>query len=179
MWHRTILVVAVMCLWPLMVAAADDDDSRACPYGMMGGEGMSMGSSMMWGSHMMDAGPIMMLDLTDDQRAKINKILDDAHHKNWATMGQILDLQAKTRDLNSADKRDVQAIVKVEEQTDQLRRKMLEVHLTAQNQMEAVLTKEQLEQLKQWRRQRSGPHGYGPGMMGPDGKGSGRGMMGR
>lgn len=181
MWRRTMLVVAVVCLWPLMVVA--DDDSPACPLGMMGG-GMGMGSSMMgggmmgWGG-MMGAGPIMMLDLSDDQRAKVNKILDDVHHKNWATMGQIMDLKAKSRDLYDADKRDVQAILKNEEQVDQLHRKMLEVHLTAQGQMEAVLTKEQLVQLRNLRRQHHGPGGPGGGMMGPGGGYGPRGMMGR
>lgn len=188
MWRRTILVVAVICLWPLMVAA-DDDGSPACPYGMMGGMGPGMmGPGMMgsggWGmgmmgGGMMGAGPIAMLGLTDEQRAKVNKIFDDERNQHWATMGQMMPLQNQMRDLYAADKRDSAAILKVEDQLQQLNRKMLEVHLKAQDRMEAVLTKEQLDQLKQWRQQPWGPGGYGRGMMGPGGGYGPRGMMGR
>lgn len=188
MWRRTVMVVALICLWPLM-AMADDDVSPNCPYGMTGGGmgpgmmggGWGMGPGMTGGSGwggmgMMGGGRIAMLDLTDEQRSKVNKILDDERSQHWNIMGQMMQLQNQQRDLYSADKRDVQAILKNEEQTDQLRRKMLEVHLKAEDRMQALLTKEQLEQLRQWRRHPWGPGGYGPGMMGPGGYGP-RGMM--
>lgn len=175
MWRRTALVVAVVCLWPLMVMA-EDESSPACPHGMMSGMGpgmmgggWGMGPGMMGGMGggmgMMGREPVAMLDLSDDQRAKVNKILDEERSQHWATMGQMMQLQNQMRDLYSADKRDSAAILKVEDQLQQLHRKMLEVHLKSQDRVEAVLTKEQLGQLKQWRRHPWGPGGYGRGMM--------------
>ena len=190
MWHRTILVVAVLCLWPLMVAA-DDNDSAACPHGMMGG-GYGMGPGMMGGGGYrmgmmggMDGmdmmgmmgggyGHLAQLNLTDDQRAKINKLTDEERRKHWDTMGKIMDQRARLRDLYSADKPDSQSILKVQEQIDLLHRQMLGLHIDTQNKVEALLTPEQREQLKALR-----SRGRGPGMMGPGGMGPGGGMMGR
>jgi len=176
MWHK-VLAVFFMLLWMPVATLADDGDRSWGPHwGMMGG-GMGMGPGMMGGGMgMMGMGPYNMLDLTDDQRSKINKLQDGERRKHWETMGKIMDEQTRLRDLYQADKRDTQAILKVQDQVNQHQRKMLELHLNTQNQIEAVLTKEQREQLKSFRR-----GGYGPGMMmGPGGMGPGnmgRGMM--
>src|SRR5512139_1020580 len=66
--------------------------------GMMGGYGMGPG----WGGY----GPQGMPDLSADQRAKIGKIQDETRRKNWALMGQMMDEQAKLRDLYDAPKRE-------------------------------------------------------------------------
>lgn len=146
----------------------------SCPMmgggmGMMGGRGMGMG--MMGGM-----GPYGLLDLSKDQRSKINTIHDEARRKNWGTLGKMLDEQAKLRDLYAADKRDPKAITAVVANVQALERQMLEVMLDAHNRMDALLTDAQREQLKQMGR------GMGPGMhgmMGGPGPGPGgmRGMM--
>jgi Spy/CpxP family protein refolding chaperone len=173
-------------------AWAQDDDTGMpygpmgmtgpCPMmgggmGMMGGRGMGMGMGpgMGPGMGMMGGmGPYGMLDLTTDQRNKINKIHDEARRKNWDTLGKMQDEQAKLRDLYAADKRDPKAISAVVASVQALERQILEVMLDAHNRMDAVLTDAQREQLKQWR-------GMGPGMrgmMGGPGPGPGmRGMM--
>jgi len=157
-----VLLAGLAMLFAAAAASADDYPDTAA--GMMNCPMMGMGSGagpMMGGYQGM--GPVGLLDLNDEQRAKVNKIHDDLRRQHWETLGKIMDEQAKLRDLYGADKRDTQAILKVHEQIDQLRRKMTEAHLKAENQMEAVLTKEQREQLRQMRRGRM--HGMGPGGM--------------
>jgi Spy/CpxP family protein refolding chaperone len=166
MWRSILVVLA--CLMPLTLMADDDYYGmmgRGMGYGMMGG---GMGGGMMGG------GPYHLLNLTDDQRGKINKLRDEERRKHWETMGKIMDEHARLRDLYDADKRDTQAILKVQDQINAHQRKMLELHLNTRNQIEALLTQEQRDQLRSWHR---GGWGMGPGMMGP-GYG-GRGMMGR
>lgn len=170
MWRKAI-AVAVLSGFVSLAAHADDD--------MMGGGMMGRGDGMMGGGMMgggmgmgMGGGPYHMLDLTDDQRTRINKLHDAERRQHWEVMGKIMDERAKLRDLYAADKRDTQAILKVHDQIDAHQRKMRELHLNTRNQIEAVLTKEQRDQLKSMYR---GGMGMGGGRMGP-GYG-GRGMM--
>ncbi len=148
--------------------------------GMMGGGMGMMGGGMgMMGGGM---GPMGMLDLSNEQRTKINKILDEQRKKQWETQGKMLDEEAKLRDLFNADKRDPAAIGKVYGRIFDLRRQTIEAEIDARNRAEAVLTKEQREQMKQWQRGMGmgGRGAMGPGMMGPGGAGPGMGpgMMG-
>jgi Spy/CpxP family protein refolding chaperone len=167
MWRTITLILAVCCLVPVTLVA---DDDVGPPYGMMRG---GMGGMMGMGGGMMGMGAYHMLDLTDDQRSKINKLQDEERRKHWETMGKIMDQRARLRDLNAAEKRDIPAILKAQEESDRLQRQMLELHLNTQNQIDALLTKEQREQVRSYRRR-----GMGPGMMWQDGMGpGGRGMM--
>jgi Spy/CpxP family protein refolding chaperone len=156
------------------VATADTDGHRGYGHGM-GMQGMGMHGPGMMGMGMM--GPMQMLDLSDAQREKINKIADDKRKKTWQLMGQRMDEQAKLRDLYAADPLDAARILAVYDRMHRIKREMIEVRIKAHNEKMAVLTKEQREQLKNWRRGMpmgpGGPRGgmTGPGMMGP-------GMMG-
>jgi Spy/CpxP family protein refolding chaperone len=154
-------------------AQADDPEVMAnCPMGMMGGgmgRGM-MGDGMMGGKGMgmmggMHGAPFQMLDLTPEQRTKINKIHDDLRRKNWEALGKIQDEEAKLRDLYAADKRDPKAIGAVYGSIYALKRQMIEAGIDAHNRMQALLTDAQRAQLKQMC---SGMGPGGRGMMGPD-----------
>jgi len=171
-------------------AQADDPDMMAnCPMGMLGGgmgRGM-MGDGMMGGMGMgmtggmgmgmmgsMHGAPFQMLDLTSEQRTKINKIHDELRRKNWEALGKIQDEEAKLRDLYAADKRDPKAIGAVYGSIYALKRQMIEAGIDAHNRMEALLSDAQRAQLKQIR----GSMDPGArGMMGPGGMP--RGMMNR
>lgn len=163
------------------------------PGGPMMGDGMGMmggGSGMMGGGMGMmggmgtmgGMGPMGMLDLSNEQRTKINKISDELRKKQWEMQGKMLDEEAKLRDLSAADTRDPAAIGKVYGKIFDLRRQTIEAEIDARNRAEAVLTKEQREQMKQWQRGMGmgGRGAMGPGMMGPGGTGPGMGpgMMG-
>lgn len=173
MWRKISALFVVFCLVPLVVSADDGMGGGMMGGGMMGGGmgmGHGMGGGMMGG---MGMGPYHMLDLTDDQRTRINKIQDQERRQHWETMGKIMDERAKQRDLYAADKLDTQKILKVQEDIDRLQRKMMESHLNSRKQIDALLTKEQRDQLKSYHR---GGMGMGPGMMNRGGMG-GRGMM--
>ena len=81
--------------------------------GMMGGYGMGpgmmgdygMGPGMMGGYGLLSA-----LDLTDDQRKKMQAIYDELRKKNWETLGKMREEGLKLRDLGGTEKRDKPAI---------------------------------------------------------------------
>ncbi|MDT3706254.1 MAG: Spy/CpxP family protein refolding chaperone [Thiobacillus sp.] len=118
--------------------------------GMMGGYGM--GPGMMGGYGM---GPGMMgaywgsgLDLTHEQRSRINKVQDETRKSHWALMNEMMNQQAKLRDLYQAPKRDNAAIDAAYKEIGKLQQKMYDSSVEAQKRMEAVLTKEQQEKLR-------------------------------
>lgn len=124
-------------------------------YGMMGrhGSGMMMEPNM----RMLGA-----LALSDEQRAKVNKLADELKHNNWATQGLINDETARLRDLYEADKRDPAAIGKEYQKIFELERQMIEAYLDTQNRIDALLSPEQLAKMKEARRAMR--HMYGPRM---------------
>jgi len=153
---------------------------------MMGGSGGGMG--MMGGGMMGGMGPLGMLDLSDEQRGKIEKIQDDTRRKNWDTYGKIMDEQSKLRDLYSGETVDPKKVGAVYGGISKLQQQVIEANVEAHNRVQAVLTKEQKEQLKQWSRGGMGGRGmmgpggrggYGPGNMPRSGMGMGPGMMNR
>jgi Spy/CpxP family protein refolding chaperone len=114
--------------------------------GMMGGYGMGPGMMMgpYWGSG---------LDLTAEQQTRINKIQDETRKSHWALMGEMMNQQARLRDLNQAPKRDDAAIDAAYKEFGKLQQKMYDSSVEAQKRMEAVLTKEQQEKLRTyWRK---------------------------
>jgi Spy/CpxP family protein refolding chaperone len=143
-------------------------------YGMMGGQGMGPGMMGGYGGghDMMGGygiGPYAMLNLSDDQRSKINKIHDAERKQHWAIMGKMMDKQNAQRDLLAQSEPDPKKVGAVYAEIAKLRQQMLETHVQANNDMQKVLTKEQREQMQQWRR----------GMWGGQGGAGSRGMMGR
>lgn len=121
--------------------------------GMMGGYGRGgMMGGYGGGGMMGNGGPLHLLDLNEQQLAKINQIQDETRRKNWSVMGKLQDEQAHMRDLFSADKRDPAAIGKQAMKIAELRRQLLEASVEAHNRIEALLTKEQKDQLRSYRR---------------------------
>lgn len=139
-------------------------------YDMMGpgmgmmGPGMGMGPGMMggYGMGMMGAGPIALLDLSDEQRTKIDQILAAQRKQHRANLVQMFDAQDKLRELYSAETPDPKQVGAAYGEIGKLRQQMIESHVQANNDMQAVLTKEQREKLRTWRW--GGP--AGGGMMG-------------
>jgi len=143
--------------------------------GMMGGYGMGPGMMMGYGSP-------YGLDLSAEQRAKINKILDGERKQHWSVMGKMMDELAKLRDLYETDQPDPKKVGVVYGAISKLQQQMLETHVQANNEMRNVLTKEQREELRQCNRGGGGwgPRGPAAGQGGPMGPGNAPGgMMGR
>jgi len=175
-------------LYPLLAAAQPGGMMMGDDMGMMGGpgQGMGMGSGMMMGGGcgmgIMGTQGVYMLNLTDDQRGKINAIQDKLRKQHWEVMGKMMDEHNALRDLYSADMLDGKAIGATYDRLFKLKRQMIDAGIKARNDTMAVLTKEQREQLKQFRHGR-GMYGYGMGMGGRGPMGQGRtmgpGMMGQ
>jgi len=154
-------------------------------YGMMGGGYGGMGPGMMggYGGYGM-MGPGMMggyggmINLTEDQRNKIENIQRSMRKSHFAMMEQILAEREKLPQLYSSEKLDAKKIGAVYGRIFAIQRQMIESGVAAHNQMNNILTKEQREQIQQWHRGMWGG-GYGPRgqMRNPENMHRGPGMM--
>jgi Spy/CpxP family protein refolding chaperone len=89
------------------------------------------------------------LDLTEEQRGKVTEIQRDLKRKLWSLMGSLRELRWKLQDAMMAREIDADAARKTYDAMAAHRKEMFEAGLDARKRIEAVLTKEQLEQLKQ------------------------------
>lgn len=118
--------------------------------GMMYGYGRGyygMGPGMMWGygpGYGVGYGP--GLDLSDGQRSKIADIQQNLHGKQFALMGKMQQIYAR-----GFDPEDTAAAQKAYKEIAALRQQMFNNALAAHKQVDAVLTKEQREQLQRGR----------------------------
>jgi Spy/CpxP family protein refolding chaperone len=117
----------------------------------------------MQGMGKMGPGAFGGLDLTAEQRTKINKIQDEMRKQHWALMGKIMEEQAKLRDLYDEDLLEAKKITAVSDVIHAYRNQMIESRIDAFNRMREVLTKEQREQFTKLRR--GGWGTMGPGYM--------------
>ena len=112
------------------------------------GFGYGMGPGMMWGyGRGYGAGPGFALDLTDEQRAKIDKIQQDTASKQWGLTAKLQDEQGRLNQLYFSDKRDSSAVSRSYKTIAGLRQQLFDNSLAARKQIDSVLTKEQREQL--------------------------------
>lgn len=127
--------------------------------GMMGGwggygHGYGMGPGMMWGyGSGYGAGPGYGLNLTAEQRSKIDKIQEDTGRKQWELMAKMQEERGRLNELYYSGKRDDAAASGSFKRISGLRQQLFDNGLAARKQSDAVLTKEQREQL--------GSGGYG------------------
>jgi len=122
--------------------------------GMMGGYGYGMGPGMM-GGYGYGMGPGMMggygpggynpLKLSDEQRGKIADIQEDVRRKQWALMSSMHELQFRGRGAEAPSDAEAR---KLYQASADLHKQMFENSLDARKRINAVLTKEQREQLR-------------------------------
>jgi Spy/CpxP family protein refolding chaperone len=108
------------------------------------GPGYGFGPGMMEGC---GSPSIADATLTDDQRGKIDKILQDAHRERWELMGKMRAQRWQMRELYGAPKRDDAALRDAFSKLSALRQQMFELSLATRPKIDAVLTKEQRESL--------------------------------
>ena len=113
--------------------------------GMMGsfGPDYGIGSGTMFGY-----GTRSDLNLSAEQRSKIAKIQNDVRRKHWEIMGKMQDEQALMNEQYYSDQRDDAALSKSYRKMSELRQQMFDLSLSAQKQIDAVLTKEQRDKLR-------------------------------
>lgn len=163
----------------LLSGAAQADDPPRYGWGMMGGgyygmgpgmmgQGYGPGHGMMWGDGYgrgpyggrgYGYGPGMMepwwsLDLTDKQRAAIDKIMEERHKSHWPLMSRMFEAQGKLDALYNAEKWDSKAIDKAYDELFKIQRELTEEHVKIHNSIMEQLTPEQREQLKRYRWER-------------------------
>jgi Spy/CpxP family protein refolding chaperone len=117
------------------------------------GHGYGMGPGMMYGY-----GPAyQMLDLSDEQATKVEKIVADARQKQWSLANESIAASAKLNELLGTEKPDQKAVASAFRIVSDLHLKRLELGLETRAKVDAVLTKEQREQLHAWRGGWMGP----------------------
>jgi Spy/CpxP family protein refolding chaperone len=115
--------------------------------GMMGGFGPGTGPGMM-GRY----GGYGGLDLTDEQRAKIGEIQQEVSRKQWDLMAKMHEQGYQIQGLDESGKSDDTAARKAYEAMAAAHKQTFETMLDARKRIDAVLTKEQREQLRRgWR----------------------------
>jgi Spy/CpxP family protein refolding chaperone len=124
--------------------------------GMMGGYGRGygygMGPGMMGGYGPGGCGGYGYgwenLKLSDAQRTKIDKILEDSARQRWELMGKMHEQGWKMRELYASGKADDAALKQAYDTMSAMRKSMFENNLETRKKIDAVLTKEQREQLR-------------------------------
>jgi Spy/CpxP family protein refolding chaperone len=130
--------------------------------GMMGGYGpgygpggYGMGPGMMWGygrgGYGYGYGPgggYGALDLTAAQRAKIADIEEELARKRWDAMSRMQEQRFLLQELYASGKSDDAALRKSYQAMADAQKQMFESSLEARKRIDAVLTKEQREQLQ-------------------------------
>ena len=124
-----------------------------CPMaqGMKGGRGHGMmggrhgGAGRMGGPGLKD---LEALNLTEEQRGKVQEIRRDLQRRNHALMGSLREVRWKGQDLAKSGAVDVAAAKKLYEEGAAVHKQMFEARLEARAKAEALLTKEQREQLR-------------------------------
>ena len=108
--------------------------------GMMGGYGPGgcAGYSGGWGA----------LKLSDEQRTKIDKILEDSARQRWELMGKMHEQGWKMHELYASGKADDAALKQAFDTMSAMRKSMFENNLETRKKIDAVLTKDQREQLR-------------------------------
>ena len=119
--------------------------------GMMGGgPGYGRGYGPR-GGYGPGGGNLDSLNLSDEQREKIQAVQEESRQKNWTTMGQVRSETFKLRGMYNSDKLDANALAEQQKKVDALRLQMLASRVASHNQVEAVLTPEQRKQFRQFR----------------------------
>ena len=132
---------------PGMMGAVGPGGSGRGP-GMMGGYGpggSGMGPGMMGGY---GRGGFGGLELSEEQRAKIAEIQQDITRKQWDLMRKMHDQGYSMHQFGATGSVDESAARKAYQDMADARKAMFEATLDARKRMEAVLTKEQREQLR-------------------------------
>ena len=117
--------------------------------GMMGyGGGYGMRPGMMMGGCGSYGYGWAGLNLTDAQRGKIAKIQEESARQRWDLMGKMHEQGFKLRELYASGKLDDAAMRRAYDTMAAMRKSMFENDLEARKKLDAVLTKEQRQQLR-------------------------------
>jgi Spy/CpxP family protein refolding chaperone len=83
------------------------------------------------------------LNLSEEQRAQIERLREETRRANWNVMGQLMSERFAMRQLMRAEKVDPAAVVAQQGKIDELSRQLLKARLETRNRIQAMLTPEQ------------------------------------
>ena len=146
--NRGLVVLGSLLVLVVSSAAADSPPANGAPpgFGMAGITAADLGA----------------LRLSEEQQAKLTEIQRDFQRKQWNLMGSIRETRWKQQDAMKAAELDVAAAQRNFEAIAKARREMFDAAVDARKRIEAVLTKEQLEALRQRRAASPPPAGASP-----------------
>ena len=127
----------------------NDGYGPAYGMGMMGGYGPGYGVMRGHGPGFGPMGPFWVPNLTSDQIDQMQKIRDAWMEKMHPLIQEVIREREKIVDMYSSGNRDPAQFGKVFSQLADLQRQSIEARIDTQNQLEALLTKEQKEWLEQ------------------------------
>ncbi|MCW5605194.1 MAG: Spy/CpxP family protein refolding chaperone [Burkholderiales bacterium] len=123
-------------------------------YGMGSGRGMGygMGPGMMEGmpGGGMGYGMLSQLNLSPEQWNKVNAIHEELAKKHWELGGRMMEERFRLRSLMATEKRDRTAIVAQYKKLQDIRTQRFQARLEMLDKVDAVLTKEQKDQLRRF-----------------------------
>ena len=185
----TLILLSLLSILAGSTAMADDDDNAYMGMGHMGMGHMGMGymgsghmgmgymgSGQMgmgyMGSGYMGMGQMgigfhsfYMLDLSEAQRKSIRNIFKESRTQQFALQDKISDQSDELYSLYKEDKPNPKKISAVYKKIFDTRREQIELGITTRNKAYDALTKEQKDQLKEWKssgnRNYQGGQGYG------------------
>jgi Spy/CpxP family protein refolding chaperone len=135
-----VLAIAAACVWSWANAQVGPGTAQ----GATGGPGL--GSGTIAG---INQAALATLNMTEEQRGKVTEIQRGLQRIQWGLMASLRELRWKHQDALNARELDPEAARKRFEAMVAIRREMFEAGLDARLRIEAVLTKEQREELHQ------------------------------
>lgn len=114
--------------------------------GMMGPQ-----AGMMMGQGMGMMGPLMLPDLSPEQRAEMRTLMRGTRRAHMEKMLEIMDARDEMADAMAADQPDPQAVRELHERMATLHGDVLQSHIEARNRLFELLTDDQRERLRELR----------------------------
>lgn len=161
------LLIILLCTFTITRVSADDsDDQRQYGYMGMGHMGSGhmgsghMGSGYMGSGHMgsghmgmgmMGNNFMHMLDLSDSQRKSIRNIQKETRAQQLTLHDKLTEHADELYSLYKEDKPNAKKIGNIYKKIFDIKRQQIELSITTKNKAYDLLSKEQKEQLKEWK----------------------------
>lgn len=88
------------------------------------------------------------LGLSEQQRAEISRIREESRKSTWDLRGKLIEERVRMQNLHAVEKRDAAEIGRQVMKMAEIRRQLIEASVEAGNRIDALLTKEQKERLR-------------------------------
>lgn len=150
--------LGVLALLSVALPLSVQAENQPAPRGPMMGPGGGMGPGMQHGPGMM--GPAMMaprpfagVEFTEEQRQRIQKMMEQERQAHQARVEKMQQFQQQLQKLYMEEKWDSTAITRLYEKMHAEQRKTIAAMAEARNKVIELMTKEQREQMKKFQQE--------------------------